>query len=63
MPDSPVIITLRDVYDSVQLLAARAGRLPEIVSDHEDRIRFLERAVWVAAGLGAAAGAGLGKIL
>lgn len=62
-PDSPIIITLRDVYDVVTDLADDVSGLPKVVADHENRIRFLEKAVWVAAGLGMAGGAGLGTLL
>lgn len=42
----------------------RADTAHDVVhTDHERRLRFLERAVWVAAGAGVIAGGGLGAIL
>ena len=39
-------------------------KLDRMTDDHERRLRFLERAVWVAAGLGGAGSAsGIGALL
>lgn len=46
-----------------RLRALESDNTPGGHSDHESRIRRLERAVWVAAGAGAAAGGVLGSIL
>lgn len=57
----PVQITLRDIYEVVIRLdkANIASRL----SDHEDRIRSLERLVWAWAGGAALAGAFIGQLI
>jgi hypothetical protein len=59
-PDSPVVITLRDVYEAVNRLAERVSglvgqvealreqfdRLDRQRDDHESRLRALERRQW-----------------
>jgi len=56
------VITLRDVYEAVQSLAKKVEGVPDQVADHESRLRYLERAVWISAGVGAAGGLGLTKL-
>ena len=50
--------------DSAEVVLARIETKLDAVlheaADHEDRIRRLERALWMASGIAAAAGAGLG---
>ena len=57
MNAEPAIITLREVYDAVQDLGRRVGSMPSTVTDHETRIRALERRVWQAAGAATVLGA------
>jgi hypothetical protein len=59
--EAPVRITLRDIYEVVvRLDKANAS---ERLTDHEDRIRALERQVWAWAGGAALAGALIGQIV
>lgn len=67
-PESPAIITIREVYDEVMavkssLASQNVGALQRDVEDHEARIRSLEKWVWRASGLAALAGAGLSQVL
>ncbi|MGP6170632.1 hypothetical protein ACTU6V_05425 [Microbacterium sp. A204] len=61
-PDSPAVITLREVYDLVQEVRSEVAllkttELTKDVDDHEQRIRGLERWIWRASGIAAALGA------
>jgi hypothetical protein len=49
----PAQITLREVYDAVQELKFELAHTPQTLTDHERRIRDLERKVWSFAGLSA----------
>ena len=62
------IVTLKTVYDEVVSVkdTLNGANIPDIkadVSDHEYRIRELERWVWRASGLAALAGAGLSQMI
>lgn len=72
--ESGVYISSGQVYQEVRGLSATVTRLEakidslterlvareELLQDHEDRLRALERKVWAAAGAGAAVGAAAG---
>lgn len=67
-PDQPAVITLREVYDLVQEVRTevtflKTTELKDDVSDHETRIRALERWIWRAGGIAAVGGAVLGQIV
>lgn len=68
-----VIITPTEMYQEMRATREQVQRLANLVdpalgdiradvSDHETRIRHLERRVWVAAGIAAGAGAGLAQL-
>lgn len=71
---SGVYISSSQVYDEVRTLAATVTRMDakldglaerwaareDLLQDHEDRLRALERKVWAAAGAGATVGAAAG---
>lgn len=62
------IVTLKTVYDEVvnvkdTLNGANIPDIKEDISDHEYRIRELEKWVWRASGLAALAGAGLSQMI
>ncbi len=66
--DGPAVITLREVYDLVvevrqEVALLKTTELAKDVDDHEARIRALEKWVWRAGGIGAAAGAAGGAVL
>lgn len=65
---SNTIVTLKTVYAEVvnvkdALNAANIGDIKAHLSDHEYRIRELERWVWRASGLAALAGAGISQVI
>lgn len=73
MPAGSVVITPTQMYGEIRDMKEQVQHLVNVVdpaltdirsdvSDHEGRIRGLERKVWIAAGLAAGAGAGLGKL-
>jgi len=67
-PDAPAVITLREVYDLVQevrteVTLLKTTELKDDVSDHEARIRGLEKWIWRAGGIAAAIGAAGGYVL
>lgn len=67
-PEGPAVITLREVYDLVlsvkqELSSQNVPDMKVDVTDHEARIRALEKWVWRASGLAAVAGAGLSQII
>ena len=62
------IVTLKTVYDEVvnikdTLNGANIPGIKASVSDHEYRIRELEKWVWRASGLAALAGAGISQVI
>lgn len=74
IPPGSVIVSPRDMYDEIRGLRDDVGRLTSVVdpaltdikakqTDHEGRLRSLERKVWVAAGIAAAAGLGLSQAI
>lgn len=69
-PETPYnpIVTLKTVYDEVVNVkdTLNGANIPDIkadVSDHEYRIRELEKWVWRASGLAALAGAGISQMI
>lgn len=74
---SGVYISSSQVYDEVRTLAATVTRMDakldglaerwaareDLLQDHEDRLRALERKVWVASGCAGAAGTAAGWIV
>ena len=56
-------ITGKDIWDKLDKIEKSTQALPLIVSDHETRIRALERKVWAASGFAAALGGGIGAAL
>lgn len=70
IPEGSIIITPTQVYNEVKLLTEDVRRLlaaqatdtiPAQVQDHEQRIRRLERALWIGVGLAAALGSAAGS--
>lgn len=68
-----VLITPTQMYDEMRATREQVQRLANLVdpalgdiradvTDHETRIRHLERKVWVAAGVAAGAGAGIAQL-
>lgn len=49
--------------DTLGPLSVRMSTLEQTNADHENRIRRLERAVWIAAGVAAAVGSTAGSVL
>lgn len=57
------IITLREVYDLVLELKTEMAPTPRLLTDHEDRIRELERKVWSFSGISAIAAVVLSQVV
>lgn len=55
-------VTLRDVYDVTLATQRQVQPLPAQVSDHEIRIRAIEKYLWIWIGAAGVGGAGLGQI-
>lgn len=65
-----VEITGREIYDlvqdvrrEVQEMSGKVDALPTQINDHEGRLRYLERAIWIYTGVAAAGGAGLAQLV
>lgn len=65
IPDGAVVITTKEIYEELKGIRSDlqkvAETLPshrETLDDHEDRIRGLERAKWMVAGVSAFLGGG-----
>jgi len=60
----PLVITLRDVWSAVVDVKAEvallSSALPHGSSDHEQRLRTLERKIWIMTGSGTVIGAAAG---
>lgn len=74
VPEGSIVITPAAMYDRLQQdiggmsrdvndLKTSLSPLPVTVADHEQRIRRLERAVWISAGFAAALGSAVGASL
>lgn len=62
-PDDPhTIVTLGEILKEVRSLKETLGHMPEKVTDHESRLRALERKVWGIGGAAALSGAVLSEI-
>lgn len=62
--DIGAIRTSQEVLkDTLGPMALRMTAVEQAQADHENRIRRLERAVWIAAGVAAAVGSTAGSIL
>ena len=57
------VITLREVYDLVLELKTEMAPTPRLLTDHEDRIRELERKVWSFSGISAIAAGVLSQVV
>jgi hypothetical protein len=57
------VITLREVYDLVLELKTEMAPTPRLLTDHEDRIRELERKVWSFSGISAIAAVVLSQVV
>ena len=57
------VITLREVYDLVLELKTEMAPTPRLLTDHEDRIRELERKVWSFSGISALAAVVLSQVV
>jgi hypothetical protein len=57
------VITLREVYDLVLELKTEMAPTPRTLSDHEDRIRDLERKVWSFSGISALAAVVISQVV
>ena len=62
-PEPTTEITLREVYDVVLELKGELSGTPDVIRDHEARIRKLEALVWKAAGAAMVIGAVLGWLI
>lgn len=58
-----VEITPKEIYDKLVELVVAMSPVPSRIEDHENRLRTLERKIWMAAGFAAAIGTGLGTAL
>ena len=56
-------ITGRDIWDKLSEIGDSVVGLPAVVTDHEARIRAMEKKIWVAVGFAAALGGGSGAAL
>jgi hypothetical protein len=63
MATDEAVITLREVYDLVLELKTEMAPTPRLLTDHEDRIRELERKVWSFSGISAIAAVVLSQVV
>ena len=63
MASDEAVITLREVYDLVLELKTEMAPTPRLLTDHEDRIRELERKVWSFSGISAPAAVILSQVV
>jgi hypothetical protein len=74
MPPGSVVVTPGDMYAEIRDMGKKLDHLASVVdpafadirsdmSDHESRIRGLERRVWALAAVAAGSGAGLSQVL
>lgn len=63
-PDEPVArITLTTIYTELLKLTTAFGPIPERVSDHEVRIRAIEKYLWIWIGASGVLGAGAAQLI
>lgn len=58
-----VKVTLGTIYDKLLGLEEKLAPLPDHVSDHEVRIRAIEKYLWIWIGASGVLGAGAGQLL
>lgn len=58
-----VKVTLTTIYDKLLGLEERLAPLPGHVSDHEVRIRAIEKYLWIWIGASGVLGAGAGQLI
>ncbi len=62
--DGPVVkITLATIYTELLKVTNVIGPIPEKVSDHEVRIRAIEKYLWIWIGAAGGAGAGITQLV
>lgn len=63
MSEPHVIITLQTIYDKLVDVERKVDPLPQQVTDHESRIRALEKRVWGWTALSGGGGGIIGAVL
>ena len=58
-----VRVTLGTIYDKLLNLEEKLAPLPDHVSDHEIRIRAIEKYLWIWIGASGVLGAGAGQLI
>lgn len=61
--DSSVRITNREIYDTLVLIDRKLEPIPSQVSDHEIRIRAIEKYLWIWIGAAGVLGAGASQVV
>lgn len=62
-PEEPSVrVTLGSIYTKLQEVERKVDRLPGEVSDHEIRIRAIEKYLWIWIGASGVAGAGISEV-
>lgn len=61
--DAGVRVTLATIYDKLLHVESVIAPIPDHVSDHEIRIRAIEKYLWIWIGASGVLGAGAGQII
>lgn len=61
-PAELVVITNREIYDVLVDVKSTVAPLPSQVSDHEVRIRAIEKYLWIWIGAAGVLGAGVSQV-
>jgi len=62
-PEEPSVrVTLGSIYTKLQEVERKVDGLPGEVSDHEIRIRAIEKYLWIWIGASGVAGAGISEV-